>query len=125
MYDASISKWLYFWTSRFIQMTSLRLNISPCQRATTLVLIPFYNPSFSSENHQKNIWALPYFCLGCLLKPASVTSFSQLRLSRNSGSSRSLYRIVSNFIKHSIAKCKSTSLSIEHCRCLIALADFL
>ena len=26
---------------------------------------------FISENHQKNVWALPYFCFGCLLKSAT------------------------------------------------------
>ena len=53
---------------------------------------------FISESHQKNLWALPYFCLGCLLKSATVTSFSQLHLSRNSCSRRSLDKINLHFL---------------------------
>ena len=79
-------------------LTTLRSNISPCQKATTLILIPLYNHHFISENHQKNLWALPYFCLGCLLKSATVTSFSQLHLSRNSCSRRSLDQINLHFL---------------------------
>ena len=30
----------------FKYLTTLRSNISPCQKATTLILIPLYNPSF-------------------------------------------------------------------------------
>ena len=64
-------------------LTTLRSNISRFQRATILILITLYNPLFHLWKSSKNLWALPYFCLGCLLKSASVTSFSQLRLSRN------------------------------------------
>ena len=72
-------------------LTTLRSNIFPCQKATTLILIlPFVIHHFISANHQKNLWALPYFCLGYLLKSATLTSFSQLHLQRNSGSGRSL-----------------------------------
>ena len=53
---------------------------------------------FVSENHPKNLWVLLYFCLRCLLKSATVTSFSQLHLSRNSGCSRSLDRINLHFL---------------------------
>ena len=41
---------------------------------------------FINKKHLKNLWALPYSCPRCLLKSATVTSFSQLHLSRNSGS---------------------------------------
>ena len=78
-------------------LTTLRSNISPCQKATTLILIPLYNPSFHPWNHQKNLWALPYFCLGCLLKSATVTSFSQLHLSRNTCCRQSLEQINLHF----------------------------
>ena len=74
--------------------TTLRSNISRCQKATRLILITLYNPS----NHQKNLWALPYFCLGYLLKSAIVTSFSQLHLSRTSCSRRSLDKINLHFL---------------------------
>ena len=74
-------------------MITLRSIISPCQKATVLILIPLYNTSFDFWNHQKHLWALPYFCLGCLLKSATVTSLSQLHLSRNSGPGRSLEQI--------------------------------
>ena len=74
-------------------MITLRSIISPCQTATTLILVPLYNPSFHLSKPPKNIWVLPYFCLGCLLKSATVTSFYQLHLSRNSGPRRSLEQI--------------------------------
>ena len=79
-------------------LTTLRSNISPCQKGVTLILIPVYNPSFISENHQKNIWELPNFSLGCHLRSATVTSFSQLNLSRNSGSSWSLDQMNLHFL---------------------------
>ena len=47
---------------------------------------------FINKKHLKNLWALPYSCPRCLLKSATVTSFSQLNLSRNSGSGWSLDR---------------------------------
>ena len=87
----------FFDSSKYL--TTLRSNISRCQKATTLILITLYNPSFISENHYKNLWALLYFCLGCLLKSATVTSFSKLHLSRNqSGFGRSLDRINLHFL---------------------------
>ena len=82
----------------FKYLTTLRSYISPCQRATTLILITLYNPSFHLWNHQKHLWARPNFCLGCLLKSATVTSFPQLHLSRNSGSSLSLDQINLHFL---------------------------
>ena len=45
-----------------------------------------------------DLWALPYFCLGCLLKSATVTSFSQLHLSRSSCSRWSLDQINLHFL---------------------------
>ena len=79
-------------------LTTLRSNISRCQKATTLILITLYNPSFHLWKSSKNLWALPYFCLGCLLKSATVTSFSQLHLSRTSCSRRSLDQINLHFL---------------------------
>ena len=79
-------------------LTTLRSNISPCRKATTLILIPLIIHHFIYKDHQKNLWALPYFCLGCLLKSATVTSFSQLHLSRNSCSRRSLDKINLHFL---------------------------
>ena len=35
------------------------------------MLIPLLFNHLFSESHQKNIWAQPYFCLGCLLKSAT------------------------------------------------------
>ena len=72
-------------------LTTLRSNISPCQKATTLILIPLYNPSFG-------YLGTTVFCLGCFLESATVTSFSQLHLSRNSGASRSLKQINLHFL---------------------------
>ena len=86
----------FFDSSKYL--TTLRSNISRCQKATTLILIPLYNPSFHLWKSSKNLWALPYFCLGCLLKSATVTSFSQLHLSRNSCSRRSLDKINLHFL---------------------------
>ena len=51
-----------------------------------------------SENHQKNLQALPYFCVECLFKFVTVTSISQLHQSRNSGSRRSLDQINLHFL---------------------------
>ena len=51
-----------------------------------ILISPFITHHFLSKKHQKNLWELPYFCLGCLLNSAIVTSFSQLHLSRNSDS---------------------------------------
>ena len=79
-------------------LTTLRSNISLCQKATTLILIPLYNPSFHLWKPSKNLRALLYFCLGCLSKSATVTSFSQLHLSRNSGFRGSLDQINLHFL---------------------------
>ena len=79
-------------------LTTLRSNISLCQKATILILIPLYNPSFHLWKPSKNLRALLYFCLGCLSKSATVTSFSQLHMSGNSGSKRSLVQINLHFL---------------------------
>ena len=80
-------------------LTTLRSNISPCQKATTLILIPlYYNPSFHLWKVSKKYLGTTVFCLGCLVKSATVTSFPQLHLSRNSGSRRSLDQINPHFI---------------------------
>ena len=75
-------------------LTTLRSTIPPCQKAVTLILISFYNLWKPS----KNIWELPNFSLGCLLKSATVTSIWQLHLSRNSGSSWSLDQMNLHFL---------------------------
>ena len=75
-------------------LTTLRSNISPCQKATTLILIPLYNPSFHLwKSSKKNL-----FLSWMPLKSATVTSFSQLHLSRNSCSKRSLDQINLHFL---------------------------
>ena len=75
-------------------LTTLRSNISPCQKATTLILIPLYNPSFHLwKSSKKNL-----FLSWMPLKSATVTSFSQLHLSRNSCSRRSLDKINLHFL---------------------------
>ena len=79
-------------------LTTLRSTISPCQKAVTLILISFYNPSSHLWKPSKRYWELPHFPLGCLLKSATVTSFSQLNLSRNSGSSWSLDQMNLHFL---------------------------
>ena len=79
-------------------LTTLRSNISRCQKATTLILITLYNPLFHLWKSSKKSLGANVFCLGCLLKSATVTSFSQLHLSRNSGCSRSLDRINLHFL---------------------------
>ena len=81
-------------------LITLRSNISPCQKATTLILIPLYNPLFHLWKASKIFLGTAVFCLGCLLKSATVTSFSQLHLSRNSGSRRSLDQVNLHFIAH-------------------------
>ena len=52
-------------SSRFFDLskylTTVRSNISPCQKAITLILIPIYNPSFHLWKSSKNLQALPYF----------------------------------------------------------------
>ena len=79
-------------------LTTLRSTISPCQKAVTLILISFYNPSSHLWKPSKKYWELSHFSLGCLLKSATVTSFSQLNLSRNSGSSWSLDQMNLHFL---------------------------
>ena len=79
-------------------LTTLRSNISPCQKATTLILISLYNPSFHLWKSSKSLWALLYFCLGCLSKSATVITFSQLHLSRNSCSRQSLHQMNLHFL---------------------------
>ena len=63
-----------------------------------IIMVTFITHYFISENRQKNLWALPYFCLGCLLKSATMTSFSQPHLSRNSCFRRSLDEINLHFL---------------------------
>ena len=82
----------------FKYLTTLRSNISRCQKATTLIFITLFNPPFHLWKSLKYLWALLYFCLGCLLKSATVTSVSQLHLSRNSCSRRSLDKINLHFL---------------------------
>ena len=87
----------FFYSSKYL--TTLRSNISLCQKATTLILIPLCTPSLRLwKPSKKNLRVLSYFCLGCLLKSATVTSFSQLHLSRNSCSRRSLDQINLHFL---------------------------
>ena len=80
-----------FHSSKYL--TTLRSNISPCQKATTLILIPLYNPFFPLKTI-KEIFGHSTV----LLKSATATSFSQLHLSRNSGSRRSFDQITLHFI---------------------------
>ena len=77
---------------------TLRSNISRCQKATTLILIPLYNPSFHIWKSSKKPLGTTVCFLGCLLKSANVTSFSQLHLSHNSCSRRSLDKINLHFL---------------------------
>ena len=106
-------------------LTTLRSNISPCQKATTLILIPLYNPSFHLWKPSENIWALPYFCLGCLLESAAVTSFSQLHLSRNSVSSRSLEQINLHFLAlHTRWLIKKTKKCEKLSRLFVGMENF-
>ena len=79
-------------------LTTLRSNISRCQKATTLILITLYNPLFHHWKSLKKSLGANVFCLGCLLKSATVTSFSQLHLSRNSCFRRSLDQIDLHFL---------------------------
>ena len=79
-------------------LTTLRSNISPCQKATTLILILLYNPSFYLWKASKIFLGTAVFCLGCLLKSATVTSFSKLHQSRNSGSRLSFDQVNLHFI---------------------------
>ena len=101
MYEAltaMVCNQLLWGFAHILYLTTLRSNIPPCQKATTLILIPLDNPSFHLGKSSKNLWALLYFCLGRLLKSVTVTSFSQLHLSRNYGSSWSLDQINLHFL---------------------------
>ena len=80
-------------------LTTLRSNISRCQKATTLILITLYNPLFHLWKSSKKIFGrYRIFCPGSLLKSVTVTSFSQLHLSRNFCSRRSLDQINLHFL---------------------------
>ena len=68
-------------------LVTLVSNISPCQEATTLILIPLNNQSVHLWWPSKKYLGTAVVCLWCLLKSATVISFSQLHLSRNSGAS--------------------------------------
>ena len=101
MYEAltaMVCNQLLWGFAHILYLTTLRSNIPPCQKATTLILIPLDNPSFHLGKSSKTLWALLYFCLGRLLKSVTVTSFSQLHLSRNYGSSWSLDQINLHFL---------------------------
>ena len=74
-------------------LTTLRSNISPCQKATTLILIPHYNPSFHFWKSSKKSLVATVFLSWMSLISTPVTSCSQLHLSRNSCSGRSLNQI--------------------------------
>ena len=76
-------------------LTTLRSNISRCQKATTLILINLYNPSFHLWKSSKKSLGTTVFLSWI---PAIVTSFSQLHLSGNSCSRRSLYKIHLHFL---------------------------
>ena len=71
-------------------LTTLRSNISRCQKAATLTLVTLYNPLF-------HLWKLSKKSLG-LLKSVTVTSFSQPHLLCNSCSRRSLDQINLHFL---------------------------
>ena len=75
--------------------TTLRSNISRCQKATTQILITLYNPSFHLWKSSKKSLGTTVFLSWI---PATVTSFSQLHLSRNSCSRRSLDKINLHFL---------------------------
>ena len=80
-------------------LTTLRSNISRFQKATTLILITLYNPLFHLWKSSEKIFGrYRIFCPGSLLKSVTVTSFSQLHLSRNSCSRRSLDKINLHFL---------------------------
>ena len=80
-------------------LTTFRSNISPCQKATTLIIIPLYNPSFHLWKPWKKIFGHNrIFVLDVFSKSATVTSFSQLHLSRNSDFRRSLDQINLHFL---------------------------
>ena len=80
-------------------LTTLRSNISRCQKVPTLTLITLYNPLFHLWRLSKKIFGhYRIFCLGCLLKSVTMTSFSQPHLLCNSCSRRSLDQINLHFL---------------------------
>ena len=80
-------------------LTTLRSNISPCQKATTLILISLYNPSFHLwKPSKKSLGTIVFLSLMPFKIAATVTSFSKLHQSRNSGSRRSLDQINLHFL---------------------------
>ena len=94
MFDASISQfdWRHVNQQRQINdcvfilfdsskyLTTLRSNISPCQKGTTLVLFPLYNTSYHLWNHQKKSLGTTVFlswmpfksCVGWRLRQVSI-----------------------------------------------------
>ena len=82
----------------FKYLATLRWNISPCQKATTLISIPLWNPSFHLWKTSNKSFGTTVFLSWMLWKSTTVTSLSQPQLSRNSGSRRSLDRINLHFI---------------------------
>ena len=83
-------------------LTTLRSNISRCQKATTLILITLYNPLFHLwKSSKKSLGAIVFFVLDPFFKSVTVTSFSQLHLSRNCCSRRSLDQINLHFFSSS------------------------
>ena len=61
-------------------LTTLRSNISPCQKATTLILIPLYNPSFHLWKSSKKSLGATIFLSWMSLISASVTCHAILAL---------------------------------------------
>ena len=93
------NKWRCFKTLRFIQLDNFEVKYLPLPESyNTNFEFSFIIHRFVSEYHQKNLWVPSHFCLLCLLKSATVTSFSQLHLQRNSGSRRSLDQRNPHFI---------------------------
>ena len=79
-------------------LTTLRSNISRCQKATTLILITLYDPLFRPWKSSKKALGATVFLSWCLLKSVIVTGFSQLYLSRNSCSWQSHDQINLHFL---------------------------
>ena len=73
----------------FKHLITLRSNISPCQKVTTLIQIPLYNPSLHLWKPLKKSLGTTVFLSSMPFKIVTMTSFSQLHFSRNSGSRRS------------------------------------
>ena len=77
---------------------NFEVNISRCQKATTLILITLYNPSFHLWKTSNKSLGITVFLSWLPFKSATVTSFSQLHLSRTSCSRRSLDKINLHFL---------------------------